>query len=130
MFYLWCSMEKDKTLVFNRYLSLMGRGNGKTGFASWNNFFLLTAKHGIKNYDIDIYANNESQAKTSFDDVFKVIKDHPDLDKKYLKLRRKLFKISLQTANFVITRQMLEQKMGSDQVQTALMKFTKMKIIQ
>ena len=48
MFYLWCSMEKDKTLVFNRYLSLMGRGNGKTGFASWNNFFLLTAKHGIK----------------------------------------------------------------------------------
>lgn len=44
--------KKDKTLVFNRYLSLMGRGNGKTGFASWNNFFLLTAKHGIKNYDI------------------------------------------------------------------------------
>ena len=130
MFYLWSPMEKDKTLVFNRYLSLMGRGNGKTGFASWNNFFLLTAKHGIKNYDIDIYANNESQAKTSFDDVFKVIKDHPDLDKKYLKRRRKLFKISLQIASFVITRQTLEQKMGNDQEQTALMKFTKMKIIQ
>lgn len=82
--------KKDKTLVFNRYLSLMGRGNGKTGFASWNNFFLLTAKHGIKNYDIDIYANNESQAKTSFDDVFKVIKDHPDLDKKVFKATKEV----------------------------------------
>lgn len=73
--------KKDGTLVFNRYLSLMGRGNGKTGFASWNNFFLLTAKHGIKNYDIDIFANNEAQAKTSFDDVYQVIKDNQALKK-------------------------------------------------
>lgn len=73
--------KKDGTLVFNRYLDLMGRGNGKTGFASWNNFFLLTAKHGIKNYDIDIFANNEAQAKTSFEDVYQVIKDNPALQK-------------------------------------------------
>ncbi|HAQ6945870.1 TPA: terminase large subunit, partial [Enterococcus faecium] len=46
--------------------------------------------HGIKNYDIDIYANNESQAKTSFDDVFKVIKDHPDLDKKVFKATKEV----------------------------------------
>lgn len=82
--------KKDNTLVFNKYLSLMGRGNGKTGFASWNNFFLLTAKHGIKNYDIDIHANNESQAKTSFDDVYKVIKDHSYLDKKVFKANKEV----------------------------------------
>lgn len=74
--------KKDNTLVFNRYLTLMGRGNGKTGYAAWNNFFMLTAKHGIPNYDIDIYANSESQAMTSFVDVQQVIKNRPDLDKK------------------------------------------------
>lgn len=74
--------KKDDTLVFNRFLTLMGRGNGKTGYAAWNNFFMLTAKHGIKNYDIDIYANNESQAMTSFIDVQQVVKGSTELDKK------------------------------------------------
>lgn len=78
-----CRWKKDGTLVFNRYLTLMGRGNGKTGYASWNNFFLLTAKHGIKNYDIDIFANNEAQAKTSFEDVYQVIKANPSLKKSF-----------------------------------------------
>ncbi|MBK1225279.1 terminase large subunit, partial [Enterococcus faecium] len=78
-----CRWKKDGTLVFNRYLTLMGRGNGKTGYASWNNFFLLTAKHGIKNYDIDIFANNEAQAKTSFEDVYRVIKANPSLKKSF-----------------------------------------------
>lgn len=78
-----CRWKKDGTLVFNRYLTLMGRGNGKTGHASWNNFFQLTAKHGIKNYDIDIFANNEAQAKTSFEDVYQVIKSNPSLKKSF-----------------------------------------------
>ena len=49
--------KKDDTLVFNRFLTYMGRGNGKTGYAAWNNWFMLTSRHGIKNYDVDIYAN-------------------------------------------------------------------------
>src|SRR5699024_8717753 len=64
----------------------------KTGYASWNNFFLLTAKHGIKNYNIDIFANNEDQAKTSFEDVYQVIKAHPDLDKKVFKATKEVIK--------------------------------------
>lgn len=78
-----CRWKKDGTLVFNRFLSLMGRGNGKTGHASWNNFFQLTAKHGVKNYDIDIFANSEDQAKTSFEDVYQVIKSNPSLKKSF-----------------------------------------------
>src|SRR5699024_7743419 len=58
--------KEDNSLVFTRYLLYMGRGAGKNGFISWNSFFMQTKQHGIKNYNIDIVATSEDQAKTSF----------------------------------------------------------------
>ena len=51
----------------------MGRGNGKNGFISPVAWYLTTHYHGIKGYNIDIIANAEDQAKTSFDDVYGVL---------------------------------------------------------
>jgi len=72
-------------LVFNRFLIEIGRGAGKNGYISYNSFFMQTGHHGINNYDIDIVATSEDQAKTSFEDVYNVI-DDPKNAKKLKKI--------------------------------------------
>lgn len=62
-------------LMFSEFLIEIGRGAGKNGFISYDCFYMLTGHHGIQNYDIDIVATSESQAKTSFEDVYNVLDD-------------------------------------------------------
>ncbi|UOE96067.1 terminase TerL endonuclease subunit [Alkalihalobacillus sp. LMS39] len=76
---------KDGRLMFNRFLIEIGRGAGKNGYISYNSFFMLTGHHGIQNYDIDIVATSEKQAKTSFEDVYNVL-DDPKHSKKMKKV--------------------------------------------
>ncbi|UOE57960.1 terminase TerL endonuclease subunit [Cytobacillus oceanisediminis] len=71
--------KSDNTLVFNRYFIYMGRGGGKNGYLSYNSFFMLSKQHGIPNYDIDIVATSEDQAKRSFLDVYNVLEDEKNL---------------------------------------------------
>lgn len=54
----------------------VGRGSGKNGYLSFEDFCLMTDTHGIKEYDIDICANNEEQAETSFLDIYKVLESN------------------------------------------------------
>lgn len=53
----------DGRLMFNRFLIEIGRGAGKNGYISYNSFYMMSGHHGIKNYDIDIVATSEKQAK-------------------------------------------------------------------
>ncbi|PTY77360.1 terminase [Heyndrickxia sporothermodurans] len=76
--------KQDDTLVFNRYFIYMGRGGGKNGYISYDSFFMMSKQHGISNYDIDIVATSEAQAKTSFLDVYNVLED-PKNEKKLKK---------------------------------------------
>lgn len=71
-------VEKDGTLVllYDEFLILMGRGNGKTGFLSALIWYLTTHVHNVKEYNVDIIANNEEQAKTSFIDVFNMLENN------------------------------------------------------
>ena len=64
---------KDMTLLYSDYLIEMGRGNGKNGFASAIIWYLTSYIHGIKEYNVDIIANSEDQAKTSFEDVHNML---------------------------------------------------------
>lgn len=73
--------KEDDSLVFNRYFLFMGRGAGKNGYVSYDSFFMTTKQHGIQNYDIDIVATSESQAKRSFIDVTDVIEDRKNKEK-------------------------------------------------
>lgn len=63
----------DDTLVFTEYFIMMGRGNGKNGFISALAWYLTTPDHGVKEYNVDIIANSEDQARTSFDDVYNML---------------------------------------------------------
>lgn len=68
-------------------LLYMGRGGGKNGYLSFEDFCLLTETNGIVGYDIDICANSEEQARTSFDEIYDVL-ENP----KYSKAMRHNFK--------------------------------------
>lgn len=80
--------KEDDTLVFDRYFFYMGRGGGKNGFFSYDAFFMMSKQHGIQNYDIDIVATSEDQAKRSFKDVFEVL----DMPENKQKLKKAFYK--------------------------------------
>lgn len=65
----------DGFIFFDDIRIIIGRGAGKNGFISFLCFYFLSPYHGIKGYNIDIIANSENQAKTSFKDVYQIIKE-------------------------------------------------------
>lgn len=69
--------EDTKEIFFNEIDIYIGRGSGKNGFISFLVFYFLSPYHGVKHYDIDILANSEKQAKTSFNDLYEIINE-PD----------------------------------------------------
>lgn len=70
-----CTFKADGTPRWQDLLILLGRGAGKNGYLSFEDFCLLTETNGIKNYHIDICANSEEQARTSFDEVHDVLEN-------------------------------------------------------
>jgi phage terminase large subunit-like protein len=78
-----CYYQSSDMVVFDEYLIMMGRGGGKNGFISPVAWYLTTHYHGIKGYNVDIIANAEEQAKTSFDDVYGVLERTWQKSKKF-----------------------------------------------
>lgn len=82
-----CIYRSDGRPRWSDLFILCGRGTGKNGYLSFEDFCLLTPTHNINNYDIDICANSEEQAKTSFDEIYNIL-EQP----KFQKIFRKNFK--------------------------------------
>jgi len=68
-----CYYKSTDTVVFSTIFLMMGRGNGKNGFISPLAWYLTTHYHGIKGYNVDIVANAEDQAQTSFNDIYEML---------------------------------------------------------
>lgn len=66
-------MYRDDIPVFDTFITEMGRGNGKTTGCMPLMNFLQTPLYGVKNYHIDIIANNEDQAKKDFNIVYEML---------------------------------------------------------
>lgn len=71
-----CTYSKPGILRWPDLFILVGRGAGKNGYISFEDFCLISEHNNIKNYDIDICANAEEQARTSFDDVYNVLEEN------------------------------------------------------
>lgn len=89
----------DGDIVFNEIRVMVGRGSGKNGFISFLCFYFLSPYHGIRGYNIDLMANAEDQAKTSFKDVYEVITD--PVEAKYKSVLKK---------NYHATRELITGK--------------------
>lgn len=99
---------KDGKLLYNEIFVMVGRGNGKNGFISALCNYLLTHKHGIEEYNVDIVANSEKQAKTSFVDVYnmlkkpkneKIVKKYYDVTKKEITFKKTNSILAYNTSN-------------------------------
>lgn len=71
-----CVYSEPGILRWPHLFILVGRGAGKNGYLSFEDFCLLTPYNPVKRYHIDICANSEEQAKTSFDDIYNVLEEH------------------------------------------------------
>lgn len=78
-----CVYLPNGQLRFPKLFIYVGRGSGKNGYLSFEDFALLTPVNGIQRYDIDIFAMSEKQAKMSFFDVYNVLEENKNVMKKY-----------------------------------------------
>lgn len=85
-----CYNAKTKSVVFREFFIMMGRGNGKNGFISGLAWYLTTPYHGINNYNVEIVANSESQATTSFNDICDMCDKHKGKMSKFFSWTKKL----------------------------------------
>ncbi|MBC2048215.1 terminase large subunit [Listeria booriae] len=98
--------DGDEQLMFNDYFIYAGRGFGKNGILSCMIFECTTANHGIDQYNIDIIATSEDQAKTSFEDIHNMLENNKNQMKnvyqwnlEYIKHRRNGSTIKYKTSN-------------------------------
>lgn len=95
-----CFYRSSDTVVFGTVFIMMGRGNGKNGFISPIAWYLTTHYHGIKGYNVDIVANAQDQAKTSFEDIYEVLENTWTKSKKFFyKSKEKI--VNLKTKSYV-----------------------------
>ena len=79
-----CVFKEDGTPRWSDLFIFVGRGTGKNGYLAFEDFCLTTETNGIKQYDIDISANSEDQAKTSFNEIYDIL-ENPKFRNKFKK---------------------------------------------
>lgn len=95
-----CFYKSSDTVVFGTIFLMLGRGNGKNGFISPISWYLTTHYHGIKGYNIDIVANAQDQAMTSFNDVYEVLERTWGRSKKFFYKTKETI-LNLKTKSYI-----------------------------
>lgn len=71
-----CVYDSEGELRFPKLVIYVGRGSGKNGYLAFEDFCLLTPTNGVMEYNIDIFATSEDQAKASWKDVYNMLEDN------------------------------------------------------
>ena len=95
-----CYYRQNDTVVFGEFFIMMGRGNGKNGFISGLAWYLTTKYHGVKGYNVDIIANSEDQAETSFNDIYTMLEDTWAKSKKFFYKSKEIIQ-NLNTRSYI-----------------------------
>lgn len=80
--YAFVFMYKNDMPIFSKFIIMMGRGNGKDGFMVPLLNFLQTPLYGVRNYHIEIVANDENQAKDTYKVAYEAM-DKPSMKGKF-----------------------------------------------
>lgn len=80
-----CTYVSPGVLRFPTLVILVDRGSGKNGYLAFETFALTTPINGIQEYDIDICATSEEQAKTSFMDIHKMLERNEKKMRRFFK---------------------------------------------
>ena len=74
---------------FPDLLIFVGRGSGKNGYLAFEDFCLISPYNSVREYDIDICATVEEQAKISFNDIYNILEN--PTNQEYKKILKKHF---------------------------------------
>lgn len=74
-----CCYTRDRLPRWSDMLVLGGRGLGKTAFDAYVSLCAMSKAHGIRNYNVDICANTETQSKMTFDELKSAMETHEDV---------------------------------------------------
>jgi len=85
-----CVYRENGTLRFPILFMYVGRGAGKNGYLAFEDFCLLTDVNGVPEYDIDIFATAEDQAKMSWQDVYTVLEKNKPKMKKHFRWNKEI----------------------------------------
>lgn len=78
-----CVYTPNGSLRWPCLVIIVGRGAGKNGYLAFEDFCLLTPVNGVKNYNIDIFATAEDQARATFDDIYAILEGNKEYFKKF-----------------------------------------------
>lgn len=95
-----CVYDSDGEPRWPDLFICVGRGAGKNGYLAFEDFCLITPANGIKNYHVDICANSEEQAKTTFDDIVSVLESNRTKMRKHFRWTNTYIK-NLKTGSMV-----------------------------
>ena len=70
-----CVFKPDGQPRWPDLFVLCGRGAGKNGYLTFEGFCQISPANGIREYDVDICATSEDQAKTSFTELHNIMED-------------------------------------------------------
>ncbi len=76
-------MYKDDLPVFSKFYIKEGRGNGKDGFMVPIATYLMTPLYGVKNYNVELVANSESQIKDTYKVAYEMLNDNKKFKGKF-----------------------------------------------
>jgi len=101
-----CTYSKPGILRWPDLFILVGRGAGKNGYLAFEDFCLISQYNPVKKYHIDICANSEDQAMTSFNDVYDVLEEnksklekHFDWNKEVITNKKTKSELRFRTSN-------------------------------
>lgn len=77
---LWlCTFREGFFPRWRDLLTLVGRGWGKTGFGSFCAFCMISPANGVADYDVDVCATTEPQARIGYDDLWRIFENDSEL---------------------------------------------------
>ncbi|MBU3153495.1 terminase TerL endonuclease subunit [Clostridium estertheticum] len=87
-----CTYARIGILRFPDIFVMVGRGSGKNGYLSFEDFCLISDYNVVRNYNISICANSEDQAKTSFEEIYEVLEANKEKLRSHFKWTKELIK--------------------------------------
>jgi phage terminase large subunit-like protein len=98
-----CTYARPGILRWPDLFVMVGRGAGKNGYLSFEDFCLISEYNTVKKYNISICANSEKQAKTSFEEIYDVLEANKDKLKTHFYWTKEVIK-NLKTGSELIFR--------------------------
>lgn len=87
-----CTYSAPGILRWPDLFIMVARGAGKNGYLAFEDFCLITPVNGVKEYHIDMFAMSETQAATTFNDIYNMLEANKDYFEQFFYWNKEVIK--------------------------------------